>query len=75
MQFNVDAEGQHSLRGGAQLASAVNVYIDGVSQKDFVGSGGGTAAAARVSPAAAARTAMAIRATPSRSWRSPNIRL
>ncbi|MBU6208097.1 MAG: TonB-dependent receptor, partial [Alphaproteobacteria bacterium] len=30
------------IRGGAQLDSAVNVYIDGVSQKDYVGSGGGT---------------------------------
>jgi hypothetical protein len=42
MQFNVDQGHNTSIRGGAQLDSAVNVYIDGVSQKDFVGSGGGT---------------------------------
>jgi outer membrane receptor protein involved in Fe transport len=42
MQFNVDQSGNTSIRGGAQLDSAVNVYIDGVSQKDYVGSGGGT---------------------------------
>nr|AUN37767.1 OmpA-related protein [uncultured bacterium] len=42
MQFNVDQGHNTSIRGGAQLDSAVNVYIDGVSQKDYVGSGGGT---------------------------------
>ncbi|MEO6224295.1 MAG: TonB-dependent receptor [Sphingomicrobium sp.] len=42
MQFNVDQNHNTSLRGGAQLNSAGNVFIDGVSQKDFVGSGGGT---------------------------------
>ncbi|MGN6278488.1 MAG: TonB-dependent receptor [Sphingomonas sp.] len=41
VQFNVDSNGNTSLRGGAQLASAVNVYIDGVSQKDYVGGGSG----------------------------------
>ena len=41
VQFSVDSKGNTSLRGGAQLASAVNVYIDGVSQKDFVGGGSG----------------------------------
>ncbi|MDR6129028.1 outer membrane receptor protein involved in Fe transport [Sphingomonas sp. SORGH_AS802] len=41
VQFNVDATGNTSLRGGAQLASSVNVYIDGVSQKDYVGGGSG----------------------------------
>ena len=41
MQFQVDANHNTSLRGGAQLASAVNVYIDGVSQKDLVGGGSG----------------------------------
>jgi hypothetical protein len=40
--FNVDQGHNTSIRGGAQLDSAVNIYIDGVSQKDFVGSGGGT---------------------------------
>ena len=42
MQFNVDQNHNTTLRGGAQLNSAGNVFIDGVSQKDFVGSGGGT---------------------------------
>ena len=41
VQFNVDASGNTSLRGGAQLASAVNVFIDGVSQKDYVSGGSG----------------------------------
>lgn len=41
MQFNVDANHNTSLRGGAQLASGVNVYIDGVSQKDLVSGGSG----------------------------------
>lgn len=41
MQFQVDSSHKTSLRGGAQLASAVNVYIDGVSQKDLVGGGSG----------------------------------
>jgi outer membrane receptor for ferrienterochelin and colicin len=36
MQFSVDHQGNTSLRGGAQLTANVNVYIDGVSQKDFV---------------------------------------
>lgn len=42
VQFSVDG-GSHntSLRGGAQLSSGVNVYIDGVSQKDLVGGGSG----------------------------------
>jgi outer membrane receptor protein involved in Fe transport len=42
MQFSVDSSHNTTLRGGAQLNSAVNVFIDGVSQKDFVGSGDGT---------------------------------
>lgn len=41
MQFQVDSNHNTSLRGGAQLASSVNVYIDGVSQKDYVGGGSG----------------------------------
>ena len=41
VQFQVDNQGNTSLRGGAQLASAVNVYIDGVSQKDFINGGSG----------------------------------
>jgi len=36
MQFNVDSQGRTNLRGGAQLYSNINVYIDGVSQKDYV---------------------------------------
>ena len=41
VQFSVDGGHNTSLRGGAQLASSVNVYIDGVSQKDLVGGGSG----------------------------------
>jgi len=41
VQFSVDATGNTSLRGGAQVTSSVNVYIDGVSQKDYVGGGSG----------------------------------
>lgn len=41
VQFQVDSQGNTSLRGGAQLASSVNVYIDGVSQKDFINGGSG----------------------------------
>jgi len=41
VQFSVDANHNTSLRGGAQLAAGVNVYIDGVSQKDLVGGGSG----------------------------------
>ena len=40
MVFNVDSSGHTSLTGGAQNASAVNVYIDGVGQKSYVKSGG-----------------------------------
>lgn len=36
MQFTTDSQGNTSLRGGAQLTSNINVYIDGVSQKDYV---------------------------------------
>ena len=42
MTFTVDQNHNTSLRGGAQVDSANNLYIDGVSQKDYVGSGGGT---------------------------------
>ncbi len=42
MSFTVDSSGNTSLRGGAQLDSAINVYLDGVSQKDYVAPGGGT---------------------------------
>lgn len=42
MQFTRDQKGNTSIRGGAQLDSAANIYIDGVSWKDYVGSGGGT---------------------------------
>ena len=41
IQFTTDSGRNTSLRGGAQLDSAVNVYIDGVSQKDYVGGGSG----------------------------------
>lgn len=40
MVFSVDAKGNTSLRGGAQNDSSANVYIDGVSQKSYVKSGG-----------------------------------
>ncbi len=36
MQFTTSAEGNTSIRGGAQQASAVNVYIDGVGQKSYL---------------------------------------
>src|SRR5256885_13109406 len=39
VQFNVDSNGNTNLRGGAQLYSNINVYIDGVSQKDYVNGG------------------------------------
>ncbi|MFC5527658.1 TonB-dependent receptor domain-containing protein [Rhodanobacter ginsengisoli] len=40
MVFNVDSSGHTSLTGGAQNASSVNVYIDGVGQKSYVKQGG-----------------------------------
>jgi TonB dependent receptor/Carboxypeptidase regulatory-like domain len=40
MVFSVNSSGQTSLQGGAQNASSVNVYIDGVGQKDYVKEGG-----------------------------------
>lgn len=36
MQFSTDAAGHSQIRGGAQQASAVNVYIDGVGQKSYL---------------------------------------
>jgi hypothetical protein len=36
LAFTVNSGGNTSLRGGAQGTSAVNVYIDGVGQKDYV---------------------------------------
>lgn len=48
VQFSVDSNHNTSLRGGAQLASGVNVYIDGVDQKDFVQGGSGFAGSAGV---------------------------
>jgi outer membrane receptor protein involved in Fe transport len=40
MLFTVDSSGHTSLRGGAQSTSSVNVYIDGVGQKNYVKEGG-----------------------------------
>jgi outer membrane receptor protein involved in Fe transport len=40
MVFNVDSNGNTSLRGGAMNNSSVNVYIDGVGQKSYVKEGG-----------------------------------
>lgn len=36
VQFQTAANGNSSIRGGAQASNSVNVFIDGVSQKDFV---------------------------------------
>jgi len=38
--FAVDPQGNTSLRGGAQSTNAVNVYIDGIGQKNYVKEGG-----------------------------------
>jgi outer membrane receptor protein involved in Fe transport len=40
MQFSVNSSGQTSLTGGAQSPNSVNVYIDGVGQKNYVLAGG-----------------------------------
>ena len=40
MVFTVDGKGNTSIRGGAQIDSNVNVYIDGVGMKDYVTNGG-----------------------------------
>jgi outer membrane receptor protein involved in Fe transport len=40
MNFSVNSSGQTSLTGGAQNSSSVNVYIDGVGQKNYVKEGG-----------------------------------
>ncbi|GAB3516418.1 TonB-dependent receptor [Pseudoxanthomonas daejeonensis] len=40
MQFITDASGNTRLRSGAQSANAVNVFIDGVGQKNYVTTGG-----------------------------------
>ena len=40
MVFNVDGAGNTKLQGGAQSGSAINVYIDGVGQKNYVLQGG-----------------------------------
>jgi hypothetical protein len=40
MAFTVDNKGNTSLVGGAQNASGVNVFIDGVGQKNYVKEGG-----------------------------------
>ncbi|GGK04673.1 TonB-dependent receptor domain-containing protein [Luteimonas terricola] len=40
MQFIQDASGNTRLRSGAQSANAVNVFIDGVGQKNYVTTGG-----------------------------------
>ena len=42
MVFTRDASGNTSLRSGAQATSAINVYIDGVGQKNYVLPGGVT---------------------------------
>ncbi len=40
VQFVSDASGNTRLRSGAQSANAVNVFIDGVGQKNYVTTGG-----------------------------------
>jgi len=42
MVFTRNADGTTSLRSGAQASSNINVYIDGVGQKNYVLSGGVT---------------------------------
>ncbi len=42
MVFTVDSNGNTSLRGGGMNNSSVNVYIDGVGQKNYVKEGGVT---------------------------------
>ena len=42
MVFTRNADGTTSLRSGAQASSAINVYIDGVGQKNYVLPGGVT---------------------------------
>ncbi len=38
--FSTGSEGSTSLRSGAQLSSGINVFIDGVGQKDYILKGG-----------------------------------
>ena len=38
--FNTGSEGSTSLRSGPQLSNGINVFIDGVGQKDYVLKGG-----------------------------------
>ncbi|MGH8133509.1 MAG: TonB-dependent receptor domain-containing protein, partial [Steroidobacteraceae bacterium] len=40
MVFNIDSQGNTSIQSGAQNNSTVNVYIDGVGQKNYVKGGG-----------------------------------
>lgn len=42
VQLNTDSQGNVSIRGGAQHQRNVNVFLDGVSQKDYVLKGGVT---------------------------------
>lgn len=40
VQFNQGSDGSTSIKGGAQLSNAINVFIDGVGQKNYVLKGG-----------------------------------
>ena len=40
MVFSVDAKGNTSIQSGAQANSSINVFIDGVGQKNYVKTGG-----------------------------------
>lgn len=42
VQFNQASDGSTSIKGGAQTADAINVFIDGVGQKNYVLRGGVT---------------------------------
>lgn len=42
MVFSVDGNGNTKIQSGAQANSAINVYIDGVGQKNYVKTGGVT---------------------------------
>ena len=40
LAFSVDSGGNTTLRGGAQSISSINVFVDGVGQKNYVRKGG-----------------------------------
>jgi outer membrane receptor protein involved in Fe transport len=42
MTFDVDSSGNTRLRGGAQTTASINLFIDGIGQKNYVKEGGVT---------------------------------